>query len=151
MITELEIKAALEKVSSVYGLNHAKRLEQLYRNETSHFKSGNFKVTLSAGMEVGSKTEYPYGWNSLKPFWDSNPQYAPIGTFSQAENTSALAKKRGVRTFIQFGSIEASMMTVAELIKLRGGNFGRWFASQDLPDKIQAYNNELDKIKVRLV
>ena len=102
-------------------------------------------------MEVGKSTKYPYGWNSLEPFWDTHPQYQPIGTFAQAENTSALAKKRGVRTFIQFDTIEASMMTVAELIKIRGGNFGRWFASQDHPEKIQAYNHELDKIKVRLV
>lgn len=149
MITEQEIKEALQKVSSVYGLAHAKRLEQLYRNETAHFKSGNFKVTLSPGMEVGSKTEYPYGWISLKPFWDANPQYRPIGTFAQSENTSALAKKRGVRTFIKFGSIEGSMISVAELIKLRGGNFGKWFSKD--PIQIEKYNHELDKIRVRLV
>jgi hypothetical protein len=148
---EKEIESALNKVKEVYGVNHAKRLEQLFRNETAHFKSGNFLKTLSAGMEVGAKVIYPYGWSSLFEFWENNPQYKPTGTHSQAENTSALAKKRGVRTFIKFGSVEASMMTVAHLIKLRGGNFGRWFATQDHPDKIQAYNDELDKIKVRIV
>jgi hypothetical protein len=146
---EKEIESALNKVKEVYGVNYAKRLEQLFRNETAHFKSGNFLKTLSPGMEVGAKVIYPYGWSSLFEFWENNPQYKPTGTHSQAENTSALAKKRGVRTFIKFGSVEASMMTVAHLIKLRGGNFGAWFSKNAVQQL--AYNHELDKIKVRIV
>lgn len=146
---EKEIELGLLKVKEVYGLAHAKRLEQLFRNETSHFKSGNFLKTLSAGMEVGAKVIYPYGWSSLVDFWENNPQYKPTGTYSQAENTSALAQKRGVRTFIKFGSVEASMMTVAHLIKLRGGRFGSWFSTK--ADQQLKYEHELDNIKVRIV
>lgn len=148
-MTDTEILQGLTKVKEVYGLAHAQRLEQLFRNETSHFKSGNFLICLSPGMEVGSKTVFPYGWGSLESFWNTNPHYKPIGVHSQAENTSALAQKRGVRTFIKFGSIEASMMTVAHLIKIRGGNFGAWFSKNTVQQL--AYNRELDKIKVRLI
>ena len=150
MITDNDILEALKKVKEVYGLDHAKRVEQLFRNETAHFKSGNFKVTLSTGMEIApTKTAYPYGWTSLVDFWTINPQYKPTETFSQVENTSTLLKSRGARTFIVFPSIEASMMTVAHLIKIRGNNFGAWFSKNAVQQL--AYVKELDKIKVRLI
>lgn len=143
-----EIELALDKVKSVYGLEHAKRLEQLFRNETAHFKSGNFGVTLSPGMEA-TKDEFPYGWTSLLQFWTVNPNYAPTGVFKKVENTSLLAKSRGVRTFITFENCIASFMSVAHLIKLRGNNFGSWFSKNEVQKK--KYNDELDKIKVRIV
>jgi hypothetical protein len=147
---EHEIELGLNKVKEVYGINHAKRLEQLFRNETAHFKSGNFLATLSPGMEVGGdKKEFPYGWTSLLQFWTVNPQYAPSGVYSQVENTSALAKSRGVRTFIKFENCIASMMSVAHLVNIRGGNFGSWF-SKNAVQQLK-YNQELDNIKVRIV
>ena len=150
MITDNDILEALRKVKEVYGLDHAKRIEQLFRNETAHFKSGNFKVTFSAGMEIApTKTSYPFGWTSLKDFWDINPHYKPTETFSQVENTSTLLKSRGARTFIVFPSIEASMMTVSHLIKIRNNNFGAWFSKNAVQQL--AYVKELDKIKVRFI
>ena len=147
---EQDIELGLNKVKEVYGLAHAKRLEQLYRNETAHFKSGNFLKTLSPGMEVGGdKKTFPFGWGSLQQFWTVNPQYAPSGVYSQVENTSALAKSRGVRTFIKFDNCIASMMSVAHLINIRGGNFGAWFSKNAVQQL--AYNKELDNIKVRIV
>lgn len=139
---------ALQKVKEIYGLNHAKRLEQLFRNETAHFKSGNYKITYSPGME-STKDTFPYGWKSLETFWLVNPQYAPIGVYKQVENTSALAKSRGTRSFIKFENPLASMMSVAHLIKLRGGRFGSWFSTKI--ESQMAYEEELNKIKVRLV
>ena len=147
-MNDSEILLGLTKVKENYGLSHAKRLEQLFRNETAHFKSGNFLITYSPGMEATKKT-IPYGWTSLKEFWTIHPEYAPIGLHEQKENTSALAKARGIRTFIKFPNVTASMMSVGHLIKLRGGDFGSWFAND--PIKQKAYNAELDKIKVRLI
>jgi hypothetical protein len=144
-----DIINGLTKVQEVYGHAFARRIEQLFRNETAHFKSGNFLKTFSPGMEIGGITEFPYGWGSLKTFWEANPQYKPSGTFAQAENTSALAKKRGVRTFIKFPTVEASMMTVAHLIKIRGGNAGSWFSKNAVQQK--KYNEELDKIVPRIL
>lgn len=141
-------KLALEKVKELYGLEFTKRLEQLFRNETAHFKSGNYKKTFSPGMEA-TKDIFPYGWKSLLLFWINNPQHAPIGIYKQVENTSALAKSRGTRSFIQFASPLASMMTVAYLIEIRGGKFGSWFSTN--PKSQKAYEDELDKIKVRLI
>lgn len=147
MVKDSEIIEALKKVAAKYGIAFAKRLEQLYRNETAHWKSTNFFSTKSPGMEIskGAKT-FPYGWVSLVPFWGAYPNYKPIGTFAQIENTSGLAKSKGQKTFVVFNTIEASMMSVAELIHIRDGNFGSWFANDEHPKEQAAYNKVLDTI-----
>lgn len=144
MITDIDISNALKVVSSKYGMPLAKRIEQLFRNETRHFKSGNFLITLSPGMQATTST-LPYGWSSLSAFWKSNPKYAPIGLHIQKENDSAMAKSIGNQTFMTFPSIEGSMMSVAELIHLRGDNAGSWFSKTDAALQ-KKYNDELDKI-----
>lgn len=143
-------KNGLLKVADIYGTAHARRLEQLFRNETAHFKSKQFLAGHSPGMEAAKgATEFPYGWTSLKQYWTINPQYKPIGLHSMVENTSALAKGIGVKQFIKFPSVEASMMSVAQLIMIRDGNFGKWFSKDPL--FIEKYNGELDKIIPRLI
>jgi hypothetical protein len=41
------------------------------------------------------------------------------------------------------------MMSVAHLIKLRGGRFGSWFSTKI--ESQMAYEEELNKIKVRII
>jgi hypothetical protein len=124
-------------------------LEQLFRNETAHFKSGNFHITHAAGMEAFADN-LPYGWTQLTEYWKINPQYTPTHLHSQIENTSALAKASAKpKRFIVFPNVEASMMSVAYVIKLRSSNFGAWFSKNAVQQK--KYNDELDKIKVRIV
>lgn len=149
MITEQEIKDGLLKVKSIYGKAYAQRLEQLYRNETAHFKSGNFQITHAPGMEAFADT-LPYGWTQLSEYWIINPQYAPTHLHSQVENTSALSKaSEKPKRFLVFENMEASMMSVAYLIKLRSSNFGTWFSKN--PTQIANYNKVLDTIKPRFI
>ena len=147
-MNETEIKAALLKVCETYGKLFAARLEQLYRNETRHFTSGNFLKTLSPGMQATSKS-LPYGWKSLEQFWIANPHFAPTGIFEQVENTSKLATSIGKQKFMVFPSVYASMMSLSKLFSLRNNNFGTWFSTD--PIKIEAYNKELDAIIPRIV
>ena len=139
----------LLKVQELYGKDFAQRLEKLYRNETAHFKSGNFAITHAPGMEAfGNDT--PYGWIQLTEYWKINPQYAPTHLHSQIENTSALATaSKKPKRFLVFPSVEASMMSVSYLIKLRGSNFGTWFSKN--PKAIADYNLILNSIKPRLI
>lgn len=102
-----------------------KGIEQLFRNETRHFKSSLFLETYGAGMEA-TVNSFPYGWNRLSKFWNENPNYAPNGVFKMIENTSELQVSRGERKFITFPNLTASMMTVAKDIELIG-HFGAWF------------------------
>jgi hypothetical protein len=65
-MTDTEILQGLTKVKEVYGLAHAQRLEQLFRIETSHFKSGNFLICLSPGGLPGHP-EAPGGPGRASP------------------------------------------------------------------------------------
>ncbi len=130
MVTETEIINALKVVAKDYGKPLAITIERLFRNETAHFKSGGFKQSLSPGMEAVKNT-MPYGWSTLEPYWTKEKSYAPIALINQVENNSAMSKSLGVKTFIKFPTIEASMMSVAYLIHARGGDGGRWFSNQE--------------------
>lgn len=143
-----EIIAALQAVSVIYGRPFAARIEELFRNETAHFKSGNFQITLSPGMQATTGI-LPYGWNSLAQFWKDNPGFAPTGIHIQNENTSALAKASGAKQFMVFPTIMASIMTVAKLISLRGGDAGTWFSTH--PDLEHKYDAVLDTIIPKFV
>jgi len=142
---EKEIIAALTKIKDLYGKPAAIKVESLFRNETRHFKSGNYAATFSPGMEAvkkpdGSVLPYPYGWTSLRAFWDNHPNYKPVGLHHQVENDSAMMKSRGERAFIVFPSIEAGFMTVAERLRNKGWDTGAW-ASNDkaAQDKYRNY------------
>lgn len=139
-----EIIEALRKVKEIHGKEMAIKIEALFRNETRHFKSGNFLTCFSPGMEATLEF-YPYGWSSLKPFWDKNEKYKPVGIHKQVENSSGLLASRGERTFIKFPSLEAAMLTVAERLKNKGGDTGAWFSNN--PDSQKKYREYLLKIK----
>lgn len=149
---EKAIIAALTKIKDLYRKPAAIKVEALFRNETRHFKSGNYAVTLSPGMEAvkrpdGSALPYPYGWTSLRKFWDENPQYKPTGLHLQVENDSGQAKSRGERAFIKFPSVEAGFMTVAKRLQDNGWDTGTWFANSNHPEKQASYREYLTKIK----
>jgi hypothetical protein len=146
MITEQEIIDALSKVNQVYGNKMARRIEQLFRNETAHFKSRQFLEDLSAGMEAFGDS-LPFGWGRLLPFWSAHPEYAPTGITQMVEHTSALANSRGSRRFLKFATLEASMFSVCEDIKILGGDFGAWFSNQ--PKYEAQYDKILDTIVPR--
>ncbi|MEI6487333.1 MAG: hypothetical protein WCP52_00150 [Bacteroidota bacterium] len=68
----------------------------------------------------------PYGWHKCESFWTNNHNYHPIGILKMKENTSALMESRGERRFVKFDTIEAAMMTVADVINKADGNGGAW-------------------------
>lgn len=147
-ITDQDIINALIKVAAKYGNPFAARLEQLFRNETAHFKSDQFIICLSPGMQAVTN-ELPYGWTGLADFWKLYSGYAPTGIHIENENTSALAKASGAQKFMIFPTIEASMMSVAFNIKLHDNNFGAWFSTN--PDLQKKYVAILDTIIPRFV
>ena len=55
-MTDIEILASLKKVAILYGKEMAIKVESLFRNETKHFKSGNFLICFSPGMEATVET-----------------------------------------------------------------------------------------------
>lgn len=116
------------------GINKetAKKVEQIYRLETSHFKSTQYKNTGSAGMESFGKAPY-YGWSA------QNFTARPIGTFTMPENTTGIRK-----TFIQFADTSDGVSFLVNYIK-KHGRAGRWYSTD--PNRMMQYETKLDKIK----
>lgn len=149
-MSDEQIINALKLIATKYGKPMASTIEQLFRNETRHFKSVNFAITLSPGMEA-TKDVIPYGWGSLKEFWTLYINYAPIGIHKQVENSSAMAEARKEpRKFIVFQNLESSMMSVAFIINKRGGDGGSWFSVDDATLR-KKYNDILKTIIPRFV
>jgi len=66
--SEAKLKGVFDLISRTYGKPIAQNVERIFRWETGHFKSGQYLASGSAGMTT-NKTEFPYGWKSLQPFW----------------------------------------------------------------------------------
>ena len=66
-----DVYQGLKRVKNIYGKDYAKKIEQVFRLETGHFKSSQFKNGFSGGM-VASKNTFPYGWSSLEKFAREN-------------------------------------------------------------------------------
>jgi hypothetical protein len=122
----LDAKAAFKKALTVYDFDVVVNCEKIFRLETNNFLSGQFTGTYSPGMEPATLT-YPYGWSSLKPFWDDYPEYKPIGLKNYTENGTGINKP-----FIQFPTPEAAIFTVCNRLVLNGNNAGAWFSNDEI-------------------
>lgn len=137
---EQKFKKNLKDISKKYGNSIAQNVEKIYRLETNHFKSGQFKHTFSPGMESFG-VNYPYGWNTISNiYWNQNPLHAPVGFYTGKENQTGLQK-----TFLKFPSLRAAMFTLAAFLNHYGNNPGRWFSTNK--DKQTAYNTSINKFK----
>lgn len=137
---EKKFKRNLKFIDSNFGSEIAKNIERMYRLETNHFKSGQFKHTFSPGMESFGKS-YPYGWNTMaRIFWDANPQHRPVGFYKGKETQTGITK-----IFLKFPTLKSAMLTVAMFLRNYSNNPGRWF-STDLK-KQTAYNDSIYKFK----
>jgi hypothetical protein len=132
--TENEIREALQRVKSIYGETIAKNVEKIFRWETRHFDSLQFKTAFSAGMEVFSD-RFPYGWTTPLSLWQRNTEFAPIG-FVQMRDAV------GLKRFLVFRSPLAGFMTLAEY--LTKYPVGRWYSTnKDLQKKYEAKVNTI--------
>jgi len=122
----LDIKAAFIKAKNDYELDVVVNAEKIFRLETNNFLSNQFTGTFSPGMEPAGDNvlTYPYGWTSLKSFWDNYPDYKPIGIKTYTENGTGIKKP-----FIQFPSPEAAVYMLCEKLTLNGNNPGAWFST----------------------
>jgi hypothetical protein len=137
---ETQISEAFKKALLKYGKAVTSNVEKIYRLETANFTSGQFIGTYSPGMEKQSNS-YPYGWNTMKKkVWDIHPEYKPTGLKTFTENGTGKKK-----TFVQFPSFEAALMSVCEFIKATGNNPGRWFSLD--PFQQASYNTKINGIK----
>jgi hypothetical protein len=143
-VNDNDIKTVLEKILKIFGPEIAKNVELIYRNETAHFTSGQFKNGYSPGMENASKKGiFPYGWgNTLKDFSNAYPEYKPTGLTAPLVEGQKTGKKK---VFVKFPSLEAAMFFLAIVLKARGNDPGKWH-SNDLAAR-KEYQRRLNTIK----
>lgn len=144
---EENIKSALRKIYNIYGYDKTKKLEQLYRKETAHFKSGQYKGTYSPGMEPSPNTNktFPYGWTSLEKFAQAKG-YAPTQFYLRGPYTEGGTGKQ--KYFIGFPDLFSAMLFVMYVVEKRGWNFGKWRAFDETISN--NYNASLNTIIPRI-
>lgn len=148
-VNDNDIKTVLQKILAVFGIDVATNVELIYRNETAHFTSGQFKNGYSAGMENFSKKgEFPYGWgNTLKNFSEQYPDYKPTGLTAPIVEGQKTGKKK---VFVKFPSLEAAMFFLAIVLKARGNDAGKWHSKTDIAAQ-KEYRRRLNTIKPKTI
>jgi hypothetical protein len=124
----------------------ASQLEKLFRLETAHFKSGQFRRSGSAGM-VAIKESFPYGWNSLKEYLNTD-----LAVDKNTENYGIISMNvRGKEyKYISFPNLVDSFLFVAWFIGAkRGGNFAAWYSLNS--EKQKEYRSKMAGVRTPFV
>ena len=130
MFTEENAKEAINALKQVKGIDRAKLVEQMLRIETDNFKSKQYKLTGSAGMEDGK-----WRLKHLLP-------YFPGGKYKTITIQDNHRKGRYVK-FIVWNSVKDFVFFLSDYIDRNGAQ--RWNPVN--PD----YLAEVQKIKTLFV
>ncbi|HEK2722724.1 TPA: hypothetical protein SMT55_000293 [Proteus mirabilis] len=153
--TPEDAKDALRIIYERYGYEIAKIIEQLYRDETGHFKSTQYKKCGAGGMEVSGKDPQPpgYGWN--ESLFIRHPEYTPVGVWWAFENKGLSGKggnkqvtdrKKG---YIVFPSVLAAMEYKVDYMNRNNGNWAQWHTRD--PVTQENYRNAIMKMRYTFV
>lgn len=111
-----KIIEALKAVKNEYGSEIAENVERIYRLETAHFKSTQFKGTGSAGMHAFNDN-FPFGWgNEMREFIKKYPK-AENGFFIKTYTESGTGRKQ---KYLGFKNIKYAFLFLAFVIDKRG-------------------------------
>ena len=149
--TPSDAKEALRTIYKEYGYDMAKTIEQLYRDETGHFQSTQYKRCGAGGMEVSGKNPQPpgYGWN--ESLFSRHPEYSPIGVWwafenkglsGQGGNQQITSRKKG---YIIFPSVLAAMEYKFDYINRNGGNWANWHSRNPIVQ--EHYRDTISKMR----
>lgn len=150
--TEIDAKEAIKIIYDKYGRDIAITIEQMYRDETRHFQSDQYKACGTGGMEAFGSSPY-YGWD--KNFFEENPQFRPIGIWKAYENKGMSGKGGNQQVtdrkkdFVILPSVLAGMEYKAFYIKKYNGNWARWHSTKESNQKV--YEIYIKSIKPRFI
>jgi hypothetical protein len=140
-----DAKQGLRAVYSAYGRDMATLIERIYRVETYHFRSGQYKNTGTGGMEAHGPGPY-YGY-SPSDWFKQRSDYRPTGLWSAHEGPglSSLGGNKQVKDrkkgFVVMPSVEAGMMFFVDYVQRYNGNYARWYSTE--PGKQAIYRNTI--------
>lgn len=148
LFTVQDGKEALRKIYDKYGKDMSVIVERMFRIETKHFTSGQYQHCGAPGMEVHGAPP-AYGWSS--DFFSQHPEYQPTGIWSKKEGRGLSGQGGNAQVtdkpkqFVVFDSVESSMEYIVYYINKHGGNYARWYSTQDSAQKL--YREECGTIK----
>ncbi|EEU6242215.1 hypothetical protein ABHD23_004283 [Salmonella enterica] len=148
LFTVQDGKDALRKIYDKYGKDMSVIVERMFRIETTHFTSGQYQHCGAPGMEVHGAPP-AYGWSS--DFFSQHPEYQPTGIWSKKEGRGLSGQGGNAQVtdkpkqFVVFDSVESSMEYIVYYINKHGGNYARWYSTQDSAQKL--YREECGAIK----
>lgn len=128
MFTDLDAKAALLEIERLKGKERAQLIERIFRDETAHFKSKQYQLTGSSGMEKGNWTNLDESKLTYITMNDNHPDQVKVKA----------------RIFIKWNSVLDAMLYLSDYIDRHDGNFARWNSTD--PAKQLAYKKIVDSI-----
>lgn len=132
MFTFKEAEIALKEVERLKGKDRAKLIEKILRLETNHFRSKQYALSGSAGMEMGA-------WSNLDE--------SKFTTFQMRDNHLTGAKQ--MRTFIKWNSVLDFCLYLSDYIDRHKGNYARWNTTD--PDRQAKYMMKVQTIRNRFI
>lgn len=126
-----DAEKSLKLIYDEYGEKMATIIEKMYRVETAHFKSTQFKKTGTGGMESHGVSPY-FGWS--KDFFDLNPELTPLGVYAVKEGKGAGGNKQDTvnkKRFVIMPSVYARMKYKAYYIKKHNMDYARWYSTKE--------------------
>ncbi|WP_244146538.1 lytic transglycosylase domain-containing protein [Paraburkholderia sp. BCC1876] len=145
---EADARDALRYIFDKYGRSIAETVERMYRTETRHFQSMQYRRCGTGGMEVHGDAPY-YGW--------SPDFYAelPTGTWSAFEGAGLSGAGGNAqvtdrpKVFVVVSSVRVGMEFKAKYIVHYNGNYARWFSTDAHAQDV--YRSTLQSISPRIV
>ena len=146
--SESDAKDALIKIFQEHGKDIAVIVEKMYRAETRHFDSEQYKYCGTPGMEAHGSPPY-YGWDSqlfISPPTGIWSAYENAGLSKQGGNAQVTNSKK---RFVCVDSVLVGMTYLARYIKKYHGNYARWYSTDAKAQQI--YRDKLSQIRARIV
>lgn len=133
MFNEEDAKKAIINLAAIKGLERARLIEMMMRWETAHFKSKQYKLTGSPGMELGD-------WSNLDE--------SKFKTIDMPDNHPDKVTKL-MRTFLIWPSVFECCMYLSDYIDRHDGNYARWNTTN--VRKQAEYRKAIQSVKARFI
>lgn len=133
MFTIQDAEKALRELAELKGKERAQLIERILRWETNHFKSKQYKLTGSAGMEDGKWVGLKQGSYTTIQMLDNHPHKVT----------------NPMRTFIKWNNVLDFCLYLSDYIDRHKGNFGRWNSTNEA--KQQVYVKCVNSVRNRII
>ena len=147
-----DAREALQYIYNTYGRDMAIIIERMFRGETAHFASVQYKKCGTCGMEAHGDAPY-YGWDSN--FFEKYLEYKPVGIYEMYESKGLSGKGGNAqdtskpKKYIIMPSVKATMEYLVYYIRKHNNNYARWHSTKASAQ--EAYRSHLQGIVPRIV